>query len=49
MEKGAQGHRCQVTLMYILGIEYIICSMASRCASAKSDLNPEIAEGCYQG
>ena len=40
--------------MYMLGTEYIICRMASRCVSAISDLNPEIAardeaEGCYRG
>ena len=26
--------------MYMLGIEYIICSMASRCVSAISPLHP---------
>ena len=29
--------------MYMLGIEYIICSMASRCVSAISALQPSIA------
>ena len=33
-------HRCQVTLTFMLGIEYIICSMASQCVSAKSALHP---------
>ena len=46
--------RSQVTLMYMLGIEYIICSMASRCVSAISALHPSIAalgfaSGCYLG
>ena len=29
--------------MYMLGIEYIICSMASKCVSAISALHPSIA------
>ena len=33
---------------YMLGIEYIIWSMVSGYASAISDQNTEIAEGCYQ-
>ena len=40
--------------MYMLGIEYIICSMASRCVSAISALHPLIAalrfaSGSYLG
>ena len=40
LEKGALTRGCQVTLMSMLGIEYIICSMASQCVSAISALHP---------
>ena len=37
------GKQVQVTLMYMLDIEYIICSMASWYLSAVSALHPSIA------
>ena len=46
MVREGKKRRSQVTLMYmlaLLGIEYIICSMASRCVSAISALHPSIA------
>ena len=39
--------RCQLTLMYMLGIEYIIFSMASWCVSAISAFHPLIATSYY--